>query len=69
MGLCGNAATVINNGNTVVDMDDDLDVFAEPCERLVNTVVNKLIDKVVQSRTSCAADIHGRTFAYCLKAF
>jgi hypothetical protein len=69
MGLCRDAATVINNRNTVVDMDDDLDVLAEPCERFVDTVVNKFIDKMMESRTSCAADIHGRTFPYGLKAF
>ncbi len=42
-------------------MDDDVDVVAITSERLVDGVVNNLVDKVVQAAQAGRADIHAGT--------
>ena len=42
---------------------------AEPGERLVDRVVDDLVDEVVQPGRSGGADVHGRPLAHGLEAF
>ena len=44
-----NAAAVVDNGDGVVDMDDDVDLFGVAGERFVDGVVDNFIDEVVQA--------------------
>ncbi len=65
----GNAAAVIDDGDGVVDVNDDIDFFGVAGQRLVDGVVHHLIDQVMQAHLAGRADVHGRTEANCLKAF
>ncbi len=46
----GDAATVVENGQRIVRVDDDLDVIAPAGQRFVDRVVQHLEDHVVQTR-------------------
>ena len=46
----GNAAAVVDDGDRVVDVDRDVDLIAEAGQRLVDRVVDDLVDEMVQSR-------------------
>jgi hypothetical protein len=63
------AAAVIDHGDRVVDVDDDLDFFAVAGQRLVHRVVHHLVDQVVQAHLAGGADVHGGTQAHGLQAF
>src|SRR5262249_24921269 len=69
MRLNRNAATIILNRNRPVRHDHDQDVVADPCHRLVNAVVDHLIDEMVQPANVRAANIHTWTLAYRLQPF
>jgi hypothetical protein len=64
-----NAAAVVDHGDGVVHVDDDVDLFAIAGQRLVHRVVHHLVDQVVQAHLAGRADVHGRTQAHCLQAF
>ena len=64
----GDTASIIDNSNAVILMDDDLNVAAIAGQRLVNTVVHNLIHQMVQTAGRGTADIHSRSFAYCFQA-
>ena len=65
----GNAAAVVDHGDGVVDVDDNVDFLAVAGERLVDGVVNDFVDKVMQPHLAGRADVHGGTEANGLKAF
>ena len=65
----GNAAAVIDDGDGVVDVDDDVDLFAIAGEGLVDGVVDDLVDEMVQAHLAGGADVHGGTQAHGLEAF
>jgi hypothetical protein len=44
----GDAAAVVRDGDGVVRMDDDLDVVGLAGERLVDRVVDDLVDQVME---------------------
>ena len=52
----------------VVRVDGHGDLGAEPGERLVDGVVNDLVDKVVQAARARRADVHARALAHRLEA-
>ncbi len=62
-------AAVILNGAAAVGIDGHLYVGAVAGHGFVDTVVNGLVDQMVQSFFAHVADIHGRTLAYSLQAF
>jgi hypothetical protein len=49
-----NAAAVVDDGDRVVDVDRDVDLIAEAGERLVDRVVDDLVDEVMQLKTCFA---------------
>ena len=49
-------------------MDRDRDGVAVAGQRLVDRVVNNLIDEVVQTARPGRADVHAGTFADCLES-
>jgi hypothetical protein len=42
-----NSTTVITNGDTIVHVDDDVDLLAEACQGFVNAIVDDLMDEVM----------------------
>ena len=50
-------------------MNGDVDLVAVPGQRLVDGVVDDLVDQVMQSRTGSGTDIHGRALAHRGQAF
>ena len=57
------AAPVVEDGDGVVRMDRDRDLGAEAGERLVDGVVDDLVDEVVQAHHAGRADVHARALA------
>src|ERR1044071_6770859 len=53
----------------MIDMNRDVDLVAEARERLVNRVVNNLVDEMVQARLASRPDIHGGPLPNRLEAF
>ena len=62
------AAAVVDHGDRVVDVDEDLDVFAEPGQGLVDGVVHDFVNEVVEAFRTGAADVHGGPLADRLQA-
>ena len=58
------AAAVVDDGDRLVGVDRDLDVVAVAGERLVDRVVDDLVDEVVQSAWAGGADVHARALAH-----
>ena len=64
MEFYGYASSVVNNGNRAVGVDIDVYVFTETRERLVNRVVDDLVNEVVEPGGSGRAYVHGGPFSY-----
>src|SRR5690606_14537981 len=67
--LDGDAAAVVHNGDRVVLVDDDLDAVAVAGQRLVDGVVDDLVDEVVKPAHADVADVHGGALADGLEPF
>ena len=65
----GNAAAVVDDGDRVVDVDRDVDLVAVAGQRLVDRVVDDLVDEVVQPGRTGRPDVHGRPLPHGLEAF
>jgi hypothetical protein len=65
----GDAAPVVDDGDAAVDVDGDLDRFAEARHMFVDAVVHHLVDQVVQAIDARAADVHGRALPHRIEAF
>ncbi len=59
-----NAPAVVDDGDAAVQVDGRFDLVPEPCHVLVDAVVHRLVDEVVQPVHAGAADIHRGTFSY-----
>ena len=64
----GNAAAVVDDRDRVVDVNRDVDLIAESGQRLVDGVVDDLVDEVVQARRAGGPDVHGGALAHRLEA-
>ena len=65
----GDAAAVVDDGDGIVGVDDDVDLGAETAgQRLVDRVVDHLVDQMMQTPRAGGADVHARPFADRLKA-
>ena len=62
------AAAVVDDGDRVVGMDRDLDRVVEAGHRLVDGVVDDLVDEVVQAARAGRADVHAGPQADRLEA-
>ena len=65
----GNAAAVVDDGDGVVDVDGDVDARGVASKRLVDGVVDDLIDEMMQAHLARRPDIHGRAQADRSEAF
>src|SRR5262245_56100383 len=68
MTIDGNAATVIDDGDGIVDVNRDVYLVAESCEGFVDRVVDDFVHDVMQAWRARRADVHGRSFSDGLKA-
>ena len=59
----GDAATVVDHAHAAVVLQHDLDVGGVARERLVDGVVDDLVDEVVQTALTRGADVHAGTLA------
>ena len=59
----GNATAVVDHCHRTVDVDGDVDLVAETRQRLVDRVVDHLVDEVMQSGWSGRPDVHRRPLA------
>ena len=64
----GNAAAVVDDGDAVVRMQRDEDLVAEAGDRLVDGVVDDLVDQVVKATRTGGPDVHTGTLADRLEA-
>jgi len=64
----GIPAAVVCDGHRVVGVDDDRNLAAEARERLVDGVVDDLVDEVVKAHHARRADVHAGTLADRLEA-
>ncbi len=62
------AATVVDDGDRVVDVDEHFHGVAMASQGLVDRVVDDLIDQVMKARLAGRSDIHRRTHPYRLKS-
>ena len=62
-----NTATVIAYGDRVVLANGYVNRIAVASQRLVDRVVDHLINQVVQTLLANVTDVHGRTFTHCLQ--
>src|SRR5262249_23560893 len=60
VGLNGNAAAVVGDAEAPVHVDLDVNVLAKAGQGLIDTVVNQLVDQVVQTAATGVADVHAR---------
>ena len=63
------AAAVVDDGHRAVEVDRDVDLGAVAGQRLVDRVVDDLVDEVVQAGGSGRPDVHRRALADGLEAF
>ena len=63
------AAAVVDDRDRPVDVNRDVDLIAEAGERLVDRVVDDLVDEVVQPGRPGRPDVHRRPLADGLEAF
>ncbi|MNW64293.1 hypothetical protein D3C74_425670 [compost metagenome] len=64
-----NPTSVIDNSDTVVFMDSNLDMVTVTCERFIDTVVHYFPDQMMQTFGTGGTDIHPRTFPYGFQSF
>jgi hypothetical protein len=63
----GDTSTVVGDADRVVRVDDDFCMSAVAGERLIDGVVDYLVDQMVESSGSGGADVHARPFANSLQ--
>ena len=56
------AGAVVDDRDRVVGVDRDVDARGEACQRLVDRVVDDLVDQVVQTTGTRRADVHAGAF-------
>ncbi len=68
VGVDRDAAAIVGDGDRSVRVQGDLDVLTEPRHRLVDRVVDDLMDEVVKAPRVDAPDIHRGPFSDRLQA-
>ena len=57
------AATVVLDGHTAIDVDRDADVLRKACHAFVDRVVHHFVNEMMQTAGGVVADVHAETFA------
>jgi len=57
------APSIVRHRHGSVRVEGNLDFLAEPCHRLVNRVVDNLVDEVVEAPRIGRSDVHRRPFS------
>src|SRR5690606_29947602 len=65
----GDTAAVVDHAQRAVFEDRHVDRVAVAGQRLIDRVVDDLVDKVVQAPLTSRADVHAGTFAHRLETF
>jgi hypothetical protein len=65
----GNAATIVDDGDGVIDVYDDINFLAVPGESFVDGIVYDFVDEVMQTHLAGGTDVHCGTKADSFKAF
>ena len=65
----GDTPSVVNDGDGTVLVDGDVHLGREPCHDLVDTVVDDLVDHVVESAGVRGTDVHPGPLPHCLETF
>ena len=65
----GDATAIVDHGDGVVDVNDDLYPFRIARESFVDGVIYDFIDEVVQAHFTGRTDVHGGPKPYGLQAF
>ena len=60
----GNAAAIVDDGDGVVEMHDDIDGGGVSGESFIDRVVHDLVDEMVQAHFAGGADVHGGTLSH-----
>jgi hypothetical protein len=68
-GLHRNSTPIISNGDRIVFVDDDIHRFGVPRQHLVDRIVHRFVDQMVQSRGARGPNVHGRPVAHGLESF
>ena len=63
-----NTAAIIDDRDAVIRMDRDIHLIAVASQRLIDRVIDDLIDQMMQTALRRTADIHTRTLADGLEA-
>ena len=58
-----NPAAVVHDGDRAIDVNRDVDLIAESRQRLVDRVVDHLVDEMMQAGRTGRADVHRRPLA------
>ena len=61
--------SVIFDGDGIVLIDGNFDVFAVSCESFIYTVIYDLIDKVMKTSGACGSDVHTGSLTDGFKSF
>ena len=69
VGVDGDAAAVVDHPDTAVGEDRHRDGVAVPGQRLVDRVVDDLVDQVVQTALARGPDVHAGALAHGFEAF
>ena len=69
MDVDGDATTVVVDLAAAVAVEGDLDPVSGAGQRLVDRVIDHLVDQVVEASRACRSDVHARTPPHVLPAF
>jgi hypothetical protein len=64
--LCWDTSSVVGNRDTAIKMEMDVDGVTVASQELIDGIVHKLVDEVMQACGSCIANVHPWTLANSL---
>jgi hypothetical protein len=63
------AATIIVDHNAAISLENDVDLGAIASNCLIDRVVDRFVDKMVEASGTGGPDVHGWSFSYRVEAF
>ena len=64
-----NSAPVVHNGDGIVRINGNFDMFTESSQSLIHRIIHDFIDKMMQTSGRGAADIHARPLSDRFQTF